>query len=138
MFWIPIAMTVLANVGYQMCAKTASSAHPLIGLAMTYLVALLTCLLLYLFSSSGQRLGDEIKHLTAANVALGFTIVLLESGFILAFRVGWSVGFAALISNALAALFLVPISIFYFHSPVGGRTFVGIATVLAGLWLIVM
>lgn len=138
MFWAAIWMTVVANVAYQLCSKTSPSVHPMIGLAATYLVAFLLCLLSLPFVAGELSIPAQMKQVNASNVILGFSIVLLESGFILAFRAGWNVGYAALVSNVLATLLLVPISIVFFHNPMTPKALAGIGTVIVGLWLIVI
>ena len=136
MFWITISMTVVANVAYQLCSRTAPSVHPMIGLSATYLVAFLICILSLPFVTHDLSFTAQIKQVNASTVILGFSIVLLESGFILAFRAGWNVGYAALVSNVLATLLLVPISVVLFHNPVTPKTLAGIGAVVTGLWLI--
>lgn len=136
MFWIAIAMTVVANVAYVLCSKTtASAAHPLAALAVTYAVALAACLVLYPLLAPDPHFLAELKKVNASSWLLGLAIVLLETGFILAFRSGWNIGYAALFSNAAAAVLLVPISILVFKGRFGLSNAVGMAAAVAGLWL---
>jgi hypothetical protein len=135
-FWSAIAMTVVANVAYVLCSKTtASAAHPLAVLSVTYAVALAACLVLYPLLAPNPHLFAELKRVNASSLLLGLAIVLLETGFILAFRSGWSVAYAALFSNAAAAVLLVPISVLVFKGRFGISNAVGMAATVAGLWL---
>lgn len=136
MFWVAISMTVVANVAYQLCSKTASAVHPMIGLTATYAVALAVCLLSCPFLIGTQSFLSQVREISASNLLLGLSIVLLESGFILAFRAGWNVGYAALVSNVMATLVLVPISVLLFHQTMTLKNTTGIAAVLVGLWFI--
>jgi len=135
MFWTAIAMTVAANLAYNLCQKTTAPVHPLAALVVTYAVALVACLLLYPVLSPNPDLLAELKRVNASSWLLGLAIVLLETGFILAFRSGWSLSTAALFSNAAAAVLLVPISVLVFKGRFSPANAVGMAAAVAGLWL---
>jgi len=135
LFWIAIAMTVIANVAYNLCSKMTAPVHPLAALTATYAVSLAACLALYPLFSKNPHLVAELRQANWASLVLGLAIVLLESGFILAFRSGWNLGYAALFSNAAAALVLAPISVLAFKDRISAPHVLGMAVTAAGLWL---
>lgn len=135
MFWTAIAMTVVANLAYNLCSKTTAPVHPLAALVVTYAVSLAACLVLYPLVSPNPTLIAELKRVNAASWILGLAIVLLETGFILAFRSGWNLGTAALFSNTAAAVLLVPVSLLVFKGRFSPANAVGMAAAVAGLWL---
>jgi len=135
MFWTAIAMTVAANLAYNLCSKTTAAVHPLAALVVTYAVALGACLLLYPFLAPNPDLVAELKRVNASSWILGVAIVLLETGFILAFRSGWNLGTAALFSNTAAAVLLVPVSLLVFKGRFSPANAAGMAAAVAGLWL---
>jgi drug/metabolite transporter (DMT)-like permease len=138
LFYLSIGMTIFANLAYNLCQKTtASQAHPLVALSVTYTMALATCLIFYALTSRPMALTESLRQLNVSSYALGPAIVILEAGFILAFREGWNLGYAALVSNAAASLLLIPIAYGFFHESIRPSQYVGIVLTLFGLFLIV-
>ena len=60
----------------------------------------------------------------------------MELGFLLAYRAGWRVGVAALYSNALVTILLVPVGLLAFRETLDARRLLGLALAGAGLWLL--
>lgn len=138
LFYVSILMTIAANLAYNLCQKTtAPEAPPLVALGITYSMALLTCIVLYFATSRSVPLSTAWRGLNFASYVLGPAIVLLEVGFLLAFRSGWNLGYAALFSNASASLLLVPIAYLFFGETIRSSQYLGIALTLAGLVLMV-
>lgn len=129
-------MTILANVVYHLCAKASPSSHPLASLAVTYAVALLTCVVLYPVFTQSFNFSPEFRTLNWAPAILGLSIVLLECGFILAYRQGWNLGNAALFSNVSVALILIPIAMYFYGHALTLKNIIGIILALSGLVLI--
>lgn len=128
-------MTIVANLIYNLCTKVTAQVHPLAALAVTYAVALGTCLVLYPLMNSGTPLFVELRGLNWSSAILGMAIVLLETGFILAFRSGWNLSQVALYSNVAVTLILLPVSYFIFHDAFTWTKAVGMAIALTGLIL---
>ena len=133
---LPIVMTIVANASYSLCAKLMSRANPLVSLMATYLIALLLCMVLFFAFYPASSFRTELRQITSPSLVLGGVVVLLECGFVLAFRAGWNLGYASLFSNAVATIVLLPVSIILFQGAITARTLVGIATTLGGLYLI--
>jgi uncharacterized membrane protein len=130
-------MTIVANVTYHVCSKKTASINPLAALSITYAVALVTCLILYPFFTKHFNFIAEVKSANWASVILGFAIVLLEIGFILAYRAGWHLGYAVLFSNVFVTLILIPIALFIFKDQLSGTNWLGIILAITGLTLMV-
>lgn len=135
LYWIAIGMTIAGNLAYNLCAKMTAPVHPLAALTVSYAASLVSCLIAYPLVADGVGLFTAIKGVNAASVILGVAIVMLESGFILAYRAGWSLSQAALFSNVAMTLLLIPISIFAFHESISLVKGVGMVLALAGLVL---
>ncbi len=135
LFWIAISMTIGANVIYHLCSKMTAPVNPLVALTVTYAVSLTTCLILYPFFSKQLSFMAELRQLNWASVILGLSIVLLEAGFILAYRSGWSLNHAVLFSNVAVTLILIPISVLVFREHLSIVKATGIGFALIGLIL---
>jgi len=132
-----MAMTVVSTVFYHLIQKmTPVNAHPLLSLAFSYTVALVVCLVLLPFFPLTSKLTDSIRHLNWTTVALGFAIVGIELGFLLAYRAGWLISDMSLISTLFVVLALLPIGLLFFKEKLSPVNMVGIVICIIGLVMV--
>lgn len=67
---------------------------------------------------------------------MGFAVVGLELGYLLAYRMGWNVSLVSLISNTWVALLLIPIGIYVYKENMTLTAVSGVALCILGLVLI--
>ena len=136
MFWIAIILTILSNVFYHIIQKvTPQQANPTLSLAISYLVAGLICLALLPVFPVKEGLREAFKQLNWTTVALAFTLVGLEIGFLLAYRSGWTISLAGLFSNATVSVLLLPVGYLLFRDQLSGTNMVGVLVAIIGLVL---
>ena len=83
----PIALVVLSNVVYQICAKSVPAAmNPFASLTVTYLVAAVASARLFFTLGSDANLLKEYEKLNWAPFVLGIVIIGLEAGWIYAYK----------------------------------------------------
>ena len=133
----PIALVVVSNTLYQVCAKSVPEGmNPLASLTVTYLIgAVVSCVMYYLLNRDAN-LFREIRLTNWAPIVLGIVIVGLEVGFIYAFRAGWQVSVAQIVSSAVVAVMMIFVGYLLYHEAVTWNKIVGIIICLAGLVLI--
>ena len=133
----PVALIVLSNTLYQICAKSVPEGmNPLASLTVTYLIgAAVSCAMYYLLNRNAN-LFREIRLTNWAPVVLGVVIVGLEVGFIYAFRAGWPVSITQIVSSAMVAVILIFVGYLLYHEGITWNKIVGIIICLAGLVLI--
>lgn len=137
LYVLAIGLTIVANVGYHLCQKAIRpDASPAASLMATYAVALVVSALLWPWLGGGESIGTALRKLGPASYGLGVCVVLLELGFLLAYRSGWDIGVAALYSNAAVALVLLPIGLMAFSEGISGRKALGLAFAFVGLVLL--
>lgn len=137
LYYFAMGLTVAANVAYHLCQKAISpNANPLVSLFFTYLTGMLITLVCIPFFYPGLQIGSSVKGLNWATFALGFGIVGLELGFLLAYRAGWNLSLGALYSNVMVTVLLLPIGVLVFKETLTGRHWVGLALALTGLILL--
>lgn len=137
LYILTIGLTILANVGYHLCQKTIrADISPAASLSATYAVALVLSLLAWPWLGGGEGLGPALRKLGPASYGLGACVVLLELGFLLAYRSGWDIGVAALYSNAAVALVLLPVGLWAYAEGMDARKALGLVFAFVGLLLL--
>lgn len=133
----PLALVVLSNTVYQICAKSVPSAmNPFASLTVTYLVGAAASAVLYFSLTPGGNLFREYGKLNWAPVAQGIVIVGLEVGFIFAYRAGWQVSTVSVVQSAFLAVALVIVGFLLYQEAITWNKVAGVAIVLAGLAVI--
>jgi len=136
MFWFAIALTIVSNVFYHIFQKvTPQEVNPALALAVSYFAAGLICIALLPFFPLKDGLRESLKQLNWASFALAFTLVGLEIGFLIAYRVGWSINFAGLVSNATVSILLIPVGYYLFREQLNRTNAVGVVLAIIGLVL---
>lgn len=137
----PLALVVICNVFYQICAKSVpDTIDPFASLTITYLVGAVISLILYfaLSNNTSTSLVNEYKHLNWAPFVLGIVVVGLEAGYIYAFKAGWQVSMAQIVQASFLAVILIFVGYFLYKESLTWNKLCGIAVCLIGLGLINM
>ena len=133
----PLALVVLANTFYQICAKSITDAlDPYASLTVTYLVGALVSFIIYCVINKSANIFHEYSKLNWAPFVLGISIVGLEVGFIFAYKAGWQVSTAQLVQGAVLAVILIFVGYFLYNEALTWNKIAGIAVCLGGLTLI--
>ena len=133
----PLALVVLSNTFYQICAKSVpGDMHPLASLTITYAVGAVASLVLYFALNRGGNLVAEYQKTNWAPFVLGLVIVGLEVGYIYAYKAGWPVSTAQLVQSAVLAVILIFVGYLVYHEDLTWNKILGILVCLAGLGLI--
>ena len=136
LFW-PIVIVVAANTIYNISAKlTPNEVHPLASLSITYFTATLLSILLFFITSENKNVITEIQKANWTAVALGFSIVALEFGYIYIYRVGWNVSTGSLVANISLACVLLIVGVFIYKENISFHQILGMALCAIGLLLV--
>lgn len=135
----PIALVVLSNVVYQICAKSVPEGmNPFASLTVTYLVGAAASLIFYFFLKSEKTLVQEFEKLNWAPFVLGIVIVGLEVGWIYAYKAGWQVSTGFIVQSAFLAIVLLLVGYFLYQEALTWNKVVGVVICLIGLVFINM
>ena len=110
--------------------------NPLASLTVTYLVGTIISCVLYFILNRDANLLREIRLTNWAPIVLGIVIVGLEVGFIYAFRAGWQISMAQIVSSSVLAVILIFVGYLLYHEAITWNKIVGIIICLTGLVLI--
>lgn len=137
LYFFGIFLAVGANVFYHLCQKSIRvEAHPIVSLLGTYLVAIAATLIILPFLSLKGGLVGQFRQLNWASYILGLAIFGLEMGFLLAYRVGWSLSTAALYSNVCVGLILIPIGLLFFSEHLNYSNMIGLVLAFISVYLL--
>lgn len=130
----PIALVVLSNTVYQICAKSVpEKMNPFASLTVTYLTGAAASLTLFLLLGRHGSLAEEYSRLNWAPFVLGLSVVGLEAGFIYAYKAGWPVSTASIVQSAFLSAALLMVGTALYHEAVTWNKLVGIAFCMIGL-----
>ena len=130
----PIALVVLSNVVYQICAKSVpGEMNPFASLTVTYLVAAAASAVLFFLIGQNDSLIKEYAKLIWAPFVLGIVIIGLEAGWLYAYKAGWQVSTAFIVQSAFLASVLLFVGFFLYHESLTWNKLVGVVICLIGL-----
>ena len=133
----PLALVVLSNTVYQICAKSVPEGiDPFASLTVTYLIGAAASLILYFVLNKNGRLLQEYRQLNWASLVLGVAIVGLEVGYIYAYKAGWPVSTCQIVQAALLAIILIFVGYVAYKESITWNKIIGIVVCLVGLGLI--
>ena len=133
MYYVPLLLTIIANVVYHIAQKnTSENINPMFSLMITYSVALVFSAIIFFLTKGNETVKMNFKELNWSSFVLGLSIIFLELGFLLAYRVGWNVGTASIISTILVTITLVPIGIIFFKEDINIKNMIGIGLSIVG------
>ncbi|HAW44726.1 MAG TPA: hypothetical protein DCW60_00010 [Sutterella sp.] len=133
----PIALVIVANVVYQVCAKAVpADMSPLASLTVVYFVAFSVSALLYFVLTDHPNLVVEYTKINWAPFAFGIVLVGLEVGFIFAYKAGWPVSTAATVQSAFVAVALVFVGALFYGETINASKVIGVVLCLFGLYFL--
>ena len=134
LFYFSIILAICSSALYHFVAKsTPANVNFTVSLLITYGVAFIVTLFTFVFFPVQDGMTAELKKLNWASIGLAIAIVGIEFGFLLVYRSGWNLGIAAVLTNVIASLILVPVTIFVFKDKISWVNVAGILVCLAGL-----
>lgn len=130
----PIALVVLSNVVYQICAKSVPQGmNPFASLTITYLVGAAASGILFFVLGHEDSLIREYQKMNWAPVILGIVIVGLEAGWLYAYKAGWQVSTGFIVQSAFLAVVLIFVGYLLYHEALTWNKLAGVAICLVGL-----
>ena len=130
----PIALAILSNVLYHICAKTTpEGVHPFASLTVTYLTGAVLSAVLYYVLAPQANLVRECSRPNWAPFALGIVIVGLEGGWLYAYKAGWQVNTGFIVQSAFVSVLLLFVGYFLYREALSWNKLLGTAICLLGL-----
>lgn len=134
LFYSSITLAICSSALYHFAAKsTPANVNFPVSLMVTYAAALVVTWIIALLFPADKGFAAELKNLNWASFLLAVAIVGIEFGFLLTYRAGWNLGIAAVLTNVVASLILVPVAIYVFKDKLSWVNIAGIVVCFAGL-----
>jgi len=136
-FALALGIAIAGQVLYQLMQKGVShGAHPVLSLLAFYgLAALMALPLFWLYPLQGSW-SDGLRGLNWAVLGVALSIVLIELGFLLAYRAGGSLQASYVTSAAFTTGALVLLGTLLYRESVSVSKIAGLGLCLAGIWLL--
>ena len=135
--YLPIAMIIFGGALYHVAQKSVPRAvNPFAAIIIAYAIGISLGVVGLAFDRGGGSLLDSVKDSNWAVVAIGAGALIIEVGFLLAYRAGWNLSTASVITTVSVAVILIPVGMFVFKEHLSLRSAAGIACCLLGLYLI--
>ncbi|HVU16194.1 MAG TPA: EamA family transporter [Candidatus Didemnitutus sp.] len=135
MYLLALVIATVGAVVYHVSMKQIpANLNPFYPLIVAYLAAAGICTVGLFVWPDGSRTWRDLNP-AVAGVALG--VVGIETGFLLAYRAGWNLGYANLAMNACSILILAPLAWLFFRESLSPQKLAGMGLCLAGLVLLV-
>lgn len=136
MIW-PIALVVLSNIVYQICAKgVPKDMDAMASMTITYIVGAICSAIMFFVMNKHGNLLQEYSKMNWAPIFLGVSVVGLEVGFIYAYRNGWAVSTASIVQSAFLAVALLFVGALLYHETISISKIVGIGFCIVGLFFL--
>src|SRR6267143_4249521 len=98
-FYLPLVLTVSGNILYHVSQKSVpKTANPLVTMMLAYTVGIMVCAVSAIFYPAERSLLSSIREANWAVWGIGIGVAGVEIGFLLAYRVGWSISVAPVVS----------------------------------------
>lgn len=133
----PIALVVVSNILYQICAKSVPrEMDAMASMTVTYLVGAACSAVMFFLMHPGGSLLREYARLNAAPFLLGVSVVGLEVGFIYAYKAGWPVSTASIVQSAFLSVALLFVGALLYREALTPSKVLGAAICLVGLYFL--
>jgi drug/metabolite transporter (DMT)-like permease len=137
-FVLSMVVLVLSAATYQLAAKfIPHTLSPWHVLTIVYVIGVVLSVIAGFIDTGGKTLWETVRASNWAVFVLGFAVVGIEAGYLLAFRSGWKLNVTGVFSNAAAAVLLLPIGVLILKERMTTLNIVGVFVAIIGLFLIV-
>ncbi len=136
-YLFPIVLTIIGGTLYHTSSKNVPDINPLMVLIIAYTIQIVICSgMMFVFPNQGSNILPLkiADHRWLVGLAIGS--ILLELGFILAYKAGWDLSAADITSVAVISILFVPIGMLFYDEPVTIKRVIGIVVCAVGLVLI--
>jgi len=137
MFYLSAIVAVTGAVGYQYFVKRIpETLNPIVSILGMYIVVLVLGSALLPFFSAEGGIRNQIRQLSWIQIALATSVFMVELGFLLMYRYGWSLGTGNLVTGVFVNVILVGLGVALLGEKMSFTNAIGIVFCILGVVLI--
>lgn len=137
LYILSMVILVLSATVYQLAAKfVPSGLSPWHVFTIVYIIGGLLCIAAGLLDTSKQSFWETVRGSNWAVIVLGFAVVGIEIGYLLAFRAGWKLSVTGVFANVAAATLMLPVGILLLKERLSVVNVIGLVLAVVGLILV--
>jgi len=130
-------MAVGGGALYHLSQKSIpKGVNPLHAVMLAYAVGIVLCAACGLLYRTEQSFLSSAREVGWPALGVGLGAVVIELGFLLAYRVGWNISVLGTFTSVAVALLLIPVGVAVFKEQLSAWNVLGILCCVAGLILI--
>jgi drug/metabolite transporter (DMT)-like permease len=134
---ISIPLIIIGVVAYSVCQKSIpADIDALIALASAYFIAFVSCVAILFFTGG---LKKESLFFNGQRwlpiLLLGFSLIMIDLGFLYAYRTGWKISTASIIAGSFTTIALALIGLLWYRDQITLINIAGIALGAVGVVL---
>jgi uncharacterized membrane protein YdcZ (DUF606 family) len=135
--YFPLLIIIVGGLLYQFSQKSvAHGVNAYFVIILAYLAGIVLCLVCHWIYPAEGTLTEAVKKSNWAVLGVGAGAVLVEIGFLMAYRQGWQISVTSMLVNMVISLVLVPVGLLVYKERLSGWNALGIVFYFAGLILI--
>lgn len=135
--YFPLLIIILGGLIYQFAQKSVvKGINAYFVIVIAYLVGIVLCFICQWLYPAEGTLTEAFSKSNWAVYGVGVGAVLIEVGFLLAYRQGWQISLTSMLVNMIISLVLVPVGLLVYKERLSGWNALGMAFYCAGLILL--
>ena len=136
-YYLPFALAVGGSLLYHLSQRSIpKGANPFYATLIAYAVGAGLCVACAQLYPAGKSFAETARGTNWAFVGVGVAAMMIELGFLLAYRAGWKVSVAAVSVNVAGVAVLVPLGVLLFKEHLSPRHLLGLVFCVLGLVLV--
>lgn len=134
---VALAIAISGQVLYHVAQKfVAPGVNPVMSLLAFYVTAFVLTLPLLAFYPLAESFSAEIRQLNWAVAAVALSIVLIEIGFLLAYRAGGELSNTFVVTGGVVAVIMLLVGTLFLREAVTIQKLAGVALCIGGIALV--
>jgi len=137
MFYVSAMLAIIGAVSYHyFISRIPASLSPVVAVTGIYIAVLVLGVTLLPFFPPEGGLAKHIRQLSWIIIAVAASVFLLELGFMLMYRHGWTISTGNLITGAVVNTALLGIGVILLGEKASPTNFIGVAICIVGVAMI--
>lgn len=133
-FWWPIGVMLVAQVLYQISAKSVPEAmDPFAAVFFNYVAAMAASFVLWMVLGTDRSLTDQVTKMNWAPIVMAISITAVEVASVFMYKLGWNISLGSTIANIALAISLVAVGALLYKEVITANQLIGIGLCIAGL-----